>query len=121
MNPFASLVGRVEPGTPRLLVNRDRVGEDVGLDFDGEGSTDALFLGDCDDGAERLARLLGYDIRAAAEAAEGERSTPQAESRQEALWSTLEASGIAPHELVVDGSESAGELEAAAGRADERE
>ena len=63
---------------PRLLVNRERVGEadarvramaalvghtaGLGFDFAPESNRrDALFLGDCDDGFRELARLLGWD------------------------------------------------------------
>tara|TARA_B110001452_G_scaffold264942_1_gene268784 strand:- start:4821 stop:5837 length:1017 start_codon:yes stop_codon:yes gene_type:complete len=62
--PFAGLVRKVAKGTPRLLINRTRVGEHLGLDFDSEHSTDGIFLGDCDAGAERLAELLGWDLSA---------------------------------------------------------
>ena len=62
VQPFASLVRRAPSGTPRLLVNRERRGEDMGLDFDTPGSSDGLFLGDCDAGARGLAALLGWDI-----------------------------------------------------------
>lgn len=65
VQPFASLVRFAESGTPRLLVNRERRGEDLGLDFDSEESADGLFLGDCDQGALGLADLLGWDISGA--------------------------------------------------------
>lgn len=58
------------PSTPRLLINRERVGEAdeslramgyrKGFCF-GEGNhRDALFEGDCDEGARQLAELLGW-------------------------------------------------------------
>jgi len=62
VQPFASLVQRCPPATPRMLINRERVGEDAGLDFDREGSSDGAFLGDCDVGAQSLAELLGWDL-----------------------------------------------------------
>lgn len=62
VQPFASLVARVHRGTPRLLINRERRGEELGLDFDSPGSTDGLFLGDCDAGARGLAAMLGWDL-----------------------------------------------------------
>ena len=65
VQPFASLVAHVEPGTPRLLVNRERCGEDLGLDFETEGSSDGHYRGDCDDAVHRLASLLGWDLGAA--------------------------------------------------------
>ena len=61
--PFASLVRYVPPGTPRLLCNRERRGENVGLDFDDDESSDVFLQGDCDDGASELARLAGMDVR----------------------------------------------------------
>ena len=78
VHPFAGLVNHPGEDVPRLLVNRERVGEadarvramaalvghtaGLGFDFDSETNRrDALFLGDCDDGFRELARLLGWD------------------------------------------------------------
>ena len=78
VHPFAGLVNHPGEGVPRLLVNRERVGEadarvramaalvghtaGLGFDFAPESNRrDALFLGDCDDGFRELARLLGWD------------------------------------------------------------
>jgi NAD-dependent SIR2 family protein deacetylase len=66
VHPFASLVGEVRAGTPRLLINRERVGEGpVGMHgrggFDFDSGTDGHYAGDCDDAARRLARLLGWE------------------------------------------------------------
>ena len=78
VHPFAGLVNHPGEDVPRLLVNRERVGEadarvramaalvghTAGLGFDFVSETnrrDALFLGDCDDGFRELARLLGWD------------------------------------------------------------
>ena len=52
-----------------MLINRERRGEDLGLDFDSPGSSDGLFLGDCDEGAHRLAAHLGWDLSGATHAA----------------------------------------------------
>ncbi|KAJ2453467.1 hypothetical protein EV183_002220 [Coemansia sp. RSA 2336] len=69
VHPFASLIDRVSSSTPRLLVNRERVGESgigrIGFDFDGKhrGSAlhrDALILGDCDEACLLLADHLGW-------------------------------------------------------------
>ncbi|KAL4436337.1 hypothetical protein ABPG77_009899 [Micractinium sp. CCAP 211/92] len=73
VHPFASLIDEVGESTPRLLVNRERVGEGHpllrllgyqtgGFCFD-EGSNyrDALFEGDCDGGVRQLCRLLGWE------------------------------------------------------------
>ncbi|KAG5934464.1 hypothetical protein E4U53_000690 [Claviceps sorghi] len=54
VEPFASLPGAAEPGTPRLLINKERVG---GL---GCRTDDVLALGSCDDGIRRLADELGW-------------------------------------------------------------
>lgn len=90
VQPFASIVGAPDDCTPRLLVNREKVGErarrdprheallramgysgaasqDPGFDFGPETNyRDALFLGDCDAGCARLAEMLGWgdDLRA---------------------------------------------------------
>jgi NAD-dependent deacetylase sirtuin 2 len=70
VQPFASLVDRVPVHCPRLLINRERVGEvdpalrgmgyDKGFNF-GEGAyRDVVFEGDCDDGVWALAEALGW-------------------------------------------------------------
>ncbi|KAE8382679.1 DHS-like NAD/FAD-binding domain-containing protein [Aspergillus bertholletiae] len=52
--PCARLPRQVKEGTPRLLVNRDLVG-DVGT-----RPSDVCILGSCDDGVRRLADSLGW-------------------------------------------------------------
>ncbi|KAG7528007.1 hypothetical protein FFLO_06462 [Filobasidium floriforme] len=64
VHPFASLVERVPRTCPRLLINREAVGEatgwgDRGFSFK-EGSRDRFFQGDADAGAKELARGLGW-------------------------------------------------------------
>ena len=54
VQPFASLPGFCREGTPRLLINKERVG---GL---GSRTDDVLLLGDCDDGVRKLATALGW-------------------------------------------------------------
>ncbi|EME42767.1 hypothetical protein DOTSEDRAFT_73528 [Dothistroma septosporum NZE10] len=54
VQPFASLPQMARDGTPRLLLNRERVG---GI---GSRSDDVCVLGDCDDGVRRLAKALGW-------------------------------------------------------------
>ncbi len=54
VQPFASLPGFCTEGTPRLLINLERVG---GL---GSRPDDVLLLGDCDTGVRRLASALGW-------------------------------------------------------------
>ena len=67
--PFAALIAQVSPDTPRLLVNRERVGDGAlggpigpsgAFDFDGAQSMDRFYQGDCDDACEELARRLGW-------------------------------------------------------------
>lgn len=76
VHPFAGLLHDVEPHVPRLLINRERVGEAAparggrgggalrpGFVFDAAapgGGRDVLFLGDADDGVRELARLCGW-------------------------------------------------------------
>ncbi|XP_065832746.1 NAD-dependent protein deacetylase sirtuin-2-like [Oscarella lobularis] len=71
VQPFASLVGRVPPTTPRLLINREKAGQTdpmmalLGLgsqlNFDGENNyRDVFWEGNCDDGCLALAESLGW-------------------------------------------------------------
>ena len=64
VQPFASLVGEVVPGVPRLLINRERVGDEsfssrLPFDFDSPGTTDGWYGGACDDAVRELASTLG--------------------------------------------------------------
>ena len=54
VQPFASLPSFCSEGTPRLLINSERVG---GL---GSRADDVLMIGDCDTGVRELARALGW-------------------------------------------------------------
>ncbi|EOD17840.1 NAD-dependent deacetylase SIRT2, partial [Emiliania huxleyi CCMP1516] len=58
VHPFAGLVGETRVGVPRLLINRDRVGEHLGLDF--ASGTDGWVGGDSDAAVRELASLLGW-------------------------------------------------------------
>ena len=58
VHPFASLVGATSSGVPRLLINRERVGENLGLNFE---HGDGFEGGDCDDVVRRLCKLLGWE------------------------------------------------------------
>lgn len=75
VQPFAGLAGKVDFNCPRLLINRDPVGDPnmfgsaltslLGLnpDFDSVSNKhrDVFFKGDCDEGCRSLARLLGWE------------------------------------------------------------
>ena len=74
VQPFASLPGFVSEGTPRLLINQERVG---GL---GSRPDDVLVLGDCDEGIRKLADALGWLDELEAE---WEKTNPDAGKRKE--------------------------------------
>lgn len=72
VQPFCSLMHYVTHSTPRLLINRERVGtisldpssRVLGFDFDGVRSKyvrDAEFLGACDDGVLALCKEMGCE------------------------------------------------------------
>ena len=74
VQPFASLAGKVGSSTPRLLINRDNVGDPnmfgsaitsfLGLnpDFDSsKKNMDVFYKGDCDEGCMELCKLLGWE------------------------------------------------------------
>ncbi|KAI9303402.1 DHS-like NAD/FAD-binding domain-containing protein [Cunninghamella echinulata] len=66
VQPFASLIDHVPDYVPRLLINKDIAGvhnsSHHGFDFKWKygKKRDVLFLGDCDEGIEKLAELLGW-------------------------------------------------------------
>ncbi|KAM4698869.1 NAD-dependent protein deacetylase sirtuin-2 [Discoglossus pictus] len=71
VQPFASLVSKVNSKTPRLLINKEKTGEGDslfgllgfggGMDFDSEKAyRDVAWLGNCDDGCLALADFLGW-------------------------------------------------------------
>ncbi|KDD76014.1 Sir2 family protein [Helicosporidium sp. ATCC 50920] len=72
VHPFASLIDHVKLDVPRVLINREVVGEPdaalrragyaKGFDFSSpQRHRDVLMLGDCDDGCRELARLLNWE------------------------------------------------------------
>ncbi|CAE8581715.1 unnamed protein product [Polarella glacialis] len=89
VNPFSSLPREVGLYVPRLLVNRERAGEESsadgsgifsfaavgsrtpGFEFDEPNLKDVFFQGDSDDGAQALAEHLGWaeDLQALVKAA----------------------------------------------------
>lgn len=54
VQPFASLPSMCRSTTPRILINKERVG---GL---GTSADDVLVLGDCDEGVRKLAKACGW-------------------------------------------------------------
>jgi len=84
VQPFASLINMVGEECPRLLINREKVGEasrleDIicggGLHFsDSGGYRDVAYLGSCDAGCGELAKLLGWeeDLKSIMEGYQGE-------------------------------------------------
>ncbi|KAH3764925.1 NAD-dependent protein deacetylase sirtuin-2 [Pelomyxa schiedti] len=74
VQPFASLVDKVRPNVPRLLINREKAGitpddplltllgiSPGGLQFDSPSNyRDVFWQGDCDTGCRELARLIGW-------------------------------------------------------------
>ncbi|KAF9344006.1 NAD-dependent protein deacetylase sirtuin-2 [Mortierella sp. AD094] len=67
VEPFNRLISKVSPRCPRLLINREKAGQDLHSGFDFEDKwkytiqRDALFLGNCDDGVRKLATLCGWE------------------------------------------------------------
>jgi hypothetical protein len=67
VQPFASLVDDVPEHVPRLLINKELAGvhksKSSGFDFDWKYGLDrdVAYLGDCDEGIEKLASLLGWE------------------------------------------------------------
>ncbi|KAF9437820.1 NAD-dependent protein deacetylase sirtuin-2 [Entomortierella beljakovae] len=67
VEPFNRLITRVPATCPRLLINRERAGENMHLGFDFDDQRrypvlrDALFLGNCDDGVRKLAKLCDWE------------------------------------------------------------
>ncbi|SAM00299.1 hypothetical protein [Absidia glauca] len=66
VQPFAALIDNVPDYTPRLLINKDIAGvhhsPHHGFDFKWKygKKRDAVILGDCDEGIDKLADLLGW-------------------------------------------------------------
>ncbi|KIJ64406.1 hypothetical protein HYDPIDRAFT_90223 [Hydnomerulius pinastri MD-312] len=82
VHPFASLVGLVPKGCPRVLINLDEVGNFSRLD-------DLVLLGKCDDIVRELCRELGWEEEldreweATADSVEGEDRLPVSENEGE--------------------------------------
>ena len=64
VQPFASLIGAVSPDTPRLLINREKVAQGADgrrFNFEAGNYRDVFLGGNCDDGCEKLASMLGWE------------------------------------------------------------
>ncbi|KAF9325636.1 NAD-dependent protein deacetylase sirtuin-2 [Podila minutissima] len=67
VEPFNKLITQVSPRCPRLLINREKAGQELhsGFDFDDKWKytvqRDAWFLGDCDVGVKKLVSLCGWE------------------------------------------------------------
>lgn len=72
VQPFASLVGRPASSCVRLLINRDAVGRSSHFNFlcgsdslrygRAGNKRDVAWLGDCDDGVQKLADAIGFGV-----------------------------------------------------------
>ncbi len=88
VQPFAGLAGKVDYSVPRLLINKDPVGDPnmfggfitsiLGLnpDFASKANEkrDVFYQGDCDQGCSELAQLMGWEEDLEKLISEGERS-----------------------------------------------
>ncbi|KAG0328368.1 NAD-dependent protein deacetylase sirtuin-2, partial [Podila humilis] len=67
VEPFNRLITLVPPKCPRILINRDRAGENMrgGFDFDDKWNhvvrRDALFQGSCDEVVRKFTQHLGWE------------------------------------------------------------
>lgn len=79
VHPFAGLVCETRPGVPRILLNRELVGQSLGLNFAMPEGLDVFLRGDCDEAVREVAAALGLEaelleLRRAAEEAVAEDS-----------------------------------------------
>ncbi|CAK4647696.1 unnamed protein product [Aphanomyces euteiches] len=58
--PAAGLVAEVRPNVPRLVVNLEPVGEELGIDYSDNSHQDAFLQEECDAGLLHLATELGW-------------------------------------------------------------
>jgi len=67
VHPFASLIHKVKDETPRLLINREKVGmsfspSSLGFEFGRtDNYRDVAFIGDLQEGVHKLVSLLGWE------------------------------------------------------------
>jgi len=60
VSPANSVVNKVRGDCARLIVNRDRVGEDLGIKYF-NSIRDIFYEGDCDNGFLEIIRELGWE------------------------------------------------------------
>ncbi|KAF9142754.1 NAD-dependent protein deacetylase sirtuin-2 [Mortierella sp. GBA39] len=98
VEPFNKLIAQVSPKCPRLLINREKAGQELHSGFDFEDKwkytiqRDALFLGNCDEGVRALADLCGWEIELQAMYDEGHAKLKLAEDQEKA--GTKEKKGL---------------------------
>ncbi|KAF9279694.1 NAD-dependent protein deacetylase sirtuin-2 [Linnemannia elongata] len=90
VEPFNKLIAQVSPKCPRLLINREKAGQELHSGFDFEDKwkytiqRDALFLGNCDEGVRALADLCGWETELQAMYDEGHVKLKLAEDQEKA-------------------------------------
>ncbi|KAF9140558.1 NAD-dependent protein deacetylase sirtuin-2 [Linnemannia schmuckeri] len=90
VEPFNKLIAQVSPKCPRLLINREKAGQELHSGFDFEDKwkytiqRDALFLGNCDEGVRALADLCGWETELQAMYDEGHAKLNLAEDQEKA-------------------------------------
>ncbi|KAF9429933.1 NAD-dependent protein deacetylase sirtuin-2 [Podila epigama] len=91
VEPFNKLIAKVKPICPRLLINREKAGEELHSGFDFEDKQkytiqrDALYLGDCDSGVKKLASLCGWMDELQSMYDQGTERLKQAEKEEEQI------------------------------------
>jgi NAD-dependent SIR2 family protein deacetylase len=60
ISPSCDFVNRVSMSIPRLVVNNQIVGENLGMNFSNKNSLDSILMGSCDEGFLYLASELGW-------------------------------------------------------------
>lgn len=108
VQPFASLIDDVPEHVPRLLINKELAGvhksRSSGFDFDWKNglNRDIAYLGDCDEGVDKLAALLGWDK-------ELEKMYTKGHEKLKAIWKAeIEAKKIAEekeNEVIIEQEE----------------
>ncbi|KAG0376681.1 NAD-dependent protein deacetylase sirtuin-2 [Mortierella sp. AD032] len=88
VEPFNKLIAQVSPKCPRLLINREKAGQEIHSGFDFEDKwkytiqRDSLFLGNCDEGVRAFADLCGWESELQAMYDEGHAKLELAEEKE---------------------------------------